>query len=161
MRASGARSGVELTGDRMFSHRIRRLVGVSLVALGVITWLAVRSEGSNWAITLLVIGWILMPTLLFVSLSMPLLRYLLVVPGTTVSIGLIGMTVGADGTEALGWFLIFLGITVGGLMGMWFWYRWVPVPRMLDDPYGWPRLTVLALHIGFILIGAALVFAST
>ena len=160
--ASAARgSGVELTGDRWFAHRVRRLVFVSAIALGVITLLAVRSGGPTWSVVLLAAGWVLMPVILAASLRRPMLRYALVVPATLVTLGLLGMVFGTSGTELLGWAMLTAGILLGGTLGMWFWYRWMPVPRAFDDPYGTARMILVAIHIGLVLVGAAIVFTAT
>lgn len=161
MRSADVRAGVELTNDRMFTHRVRRLIAVSAIALGVITWLAYRADGPSWSLVLLAAGWVLMPTILAASLRRPLLRYALVIPASLVTIGLFGMLATTSGTEMVGWALITIGILVGGTLGMWFWYRWIPVPRSLDDPYGFARIALVGLHIGFVLIGAAIVFTAT
>jgi hypothetical protein len=154
-----AGSGVELTTDRLFAHRIRRLVVISAVALGVIFGLAFANDGETWMLVLLGIGWVTMPTILALSLRRPLLRYALLVPASAVSIGLIGMTLGAPDSTGAGWLLITLGILLGGGLGAWFWFRWFPVPRPFDDPYGVPRVTLVGLHIGLVLIGMAMVIA--
>jgi hypothetical protein len=152
-----AGSGIELTGDRLFTHRVRRLVAISAVALGVIWGLAFLEEPPAWILALLALGWVSMPTVLAASLGRPLLRYALIVPAGAVSIGLIGMVITAPEETATGWLLITSGILLGGFLGVWFWFRWLPVPRILDDPFGWPRVVLVGLHLALILIGAALV----
>ncbi len=154
-----SRSGIELTGDRLFIHRVRRLVAISTVALGVIWGLAFVEEAPTWVLVLLAIGWASMPTILAASLNRPSLRYALVVPATSVSVGLIGMVMAAPQDTVTGWILITAGIVLGGFLGVWFWFRWLPVPRILDDPFGWPRVTLVGLHLALILVGAALVWA--
>lgn len=155
-----SRSGIELTPDRLFSHRIRRLVAISSVALGVIWGLAFAEGAATWILVLLGVGWVSMPTILAASLRRPFLRYALVVPAGTVSFGLIGMVMAAPQETVTGWLIIAAGILLGGFLGVWFWFRWLPVPRMLDDPFGWPRVTLVGLHLALILVGAALVWAS-
>jgi hypothetical protein len=154
------RPGVELTTDPLFARRIRRLVAVSAVALGVIAWLAVRSGGPRATVILLVFGWVIMPVVLAASLSRPRLRYALVLPTTLATLGLVGMVLSTDGTEMIGWMLVTLGIAVGGSLGMWLWYRWFPVPYVLDDPFGVPRMTLLSVHIILVISGAMVVFVS-
>lgn len=154
-----AGSGVELTADRLFAHRIRRLVAISTVALGVIFGLALADDAEVWVLVLLGIGWATMPAILVLSLRRPLLRYALLLPATAVSIGLIGETLGAPNSTGGGWLLITLGILLGGTLGAWFWFRWFPVPRAFDDPYGVPRVALVGLHIGLVLIGMAMVVA--
>ena len=161
MNRVGARHGVELTDDRIFAHRVRRLVAISAVALGVITWLALRADGPSWSIMLLAAGWVLMPTVLAISLRRPPVRYALVIPASLVIVGLWGMVTTATGTELLGWTLLFAGILLGGTLGMVFWYRWLSVPRQFNDPFGPARMTLVAIHIGLVLAGAAIVFSAT
>ena len=79
------------------------------------------------------------------------------VPLFAVSIGLIGVTLGASDSTAGGWLLITLGILLGGALGAWFWFRWFPVPRLFDDPYGVPRVALVGVHIGLVLIGMTMV----
>jgi hypothetical protein len=154
-----AGSGVELTANRLFEHRIRRLVVVSTVALGVVWGLAFASDAPTWVLVLVAIGWVLMPTVLAFSLRRPRVRYALLVPASAVSIGLVGMTLAAPDSTDVGWLFITLGILVGGTLGAWFWFRWLPVPRALDDPYGTPRVALVGLHTGLVLIGVAMVVA--
>jgi hypothetical protein len=149
--------GIELTADRLFTHRVRRLVAISAVALGVIWGLAFVDEAPTWVLVLLVIGWVSMPTILAASLSRPSLRFALIVPASAVSFGLIGMVMNAPEATVMGWLLITAGILLGGLLGVWFWFRWLPVPRILDDPFGWPRVALVGLHLALILVGATLV----
>lgn len=150
-------SGIELTGDRLFTHRIHRLIAISTVALGVIWGLAFIDEAPAWVLVLLAIGWASMPTILAGSLRRPSLRFALVVPTSAESFGLIGMVMNAPEETMTGWLLITAGILLGGLLGVWFWFRWLPVPRILDDPFGWPRMTFVGLHLALILVGATLV----
>jgi hypothetical protein len=161
MRPADVRAGVELTDDRWFAHRVRRLVVVSAAALGIITLLAVRSDGPTWSVVLLVGGWALMPVILATSLRNPQVRFGLVLPASLVTVGLLGMLVSATGAELLGWAVMAAGILLGGTLGMWFWYRWVPVPARFNDPYGPARMTLVAIHIALVLIGAAIVFSAT
>ena len=153
------RAAVELTDDPAFTGRVRRLVLVSLVALGVITALAVRDHAATWVVLLMVIGWALMPSLLFLSIRSPGLRYGLLVPGTAFPLGVLGMAVAASGAESIGWWLIATGLTLGGAQGIWFWFRWMPVPHQLDDPFGRSRLTMIVVHVALLLVGIATVAA--
>lgn len=155
----GTGSGVELTANRLFAHRIRRLVVISTVALGIIWGLALADGAELWVLVPLGLGWVTMPTILALSLRRPLLRYALLIPATAVSIGLIGMTLTAPDSTDVGWLLVTLGVLVGGSLGAWFWFRWMPVPRALDDPYGAPRVALVGLHTGLVLIGMAMVAA--
>jgi len=98
-----------------------------------------------------------MPTILAASLSRPSLRFALIVPAGAVSIGLIGMVMTGPEATVTGWVLITVGILLGGFLGVWFWFRWLPVPRILNDPFGWPRMALVGLHLALILVGAVLV----
>ena len=151
------RAGLEMSGDRLFTHRVRRLVAVSVLALGVIWLLAFLDGAPVWVLAFLAVGWILMPTVLAVSVHRPLMRYALAVPATVVPVGLAGMMTTASGATAAGWAVLTGGIVFGGSLGLWFWFRWLPVPRVLDDPFGWPRVSLLGVHIALVLVGAAMV----
>jgi hypothetical protein len=153
-------SGIEITGDRAFTHRVRRLIAISAVALGVIWGLAYLEEAPAWILALLAIGWISMPTILAASLRRPSLRYVLVVPAGAVSVGLVGMVMTAPDETVIGWLLIAAGILLGGFLGVWFWFRWLPVPRILDDPFGWPRVALVSVHLALVLVGTALVMVA-
>jgi hypothetical protein len=153
------RPQVEMSKDVRFERRLRRLVGVSLVFLGVIAFLAwAKADADARTLALLVSGWILMPTLLFVSISKPLWRYLLAVPAVLMIVGLLRTTLDAD-TAVFGWWLITAGIAIGGTLGTWFWYRWLPVPSHLDDPFSPGRWALVAIHVGLVLAGIVLVLA--
>ena len=106
--------GVELTTDALFQRRVRRLVAISGVALGLIFWIAASDGAPWWVLALMGIGWILMPAFLAASLSNPSMRYLLVIPATTVGVGLIAMTLTTDGSNQSGWLLMTFGILSGG-----------------------------------------------
>ena len=58
----------------------------------------------------------------------------------------------------VGWVMILVGILVGATLGMWFWYRWLPVPDGFNDPYGARRMVLIGAHIGLVLFGVAVVF---
>ncbi len=153
------RTAVELTGDRLFQHRIQRLVVISAVALGVIWGLAYADDTAAWMLVLLGLGWVLMPTVLALSLRRPMTRYALMIPASAVSIGLVATTASATDSTVVGWVLITAGILLGGFLGTWFWFRWLPVPRALDDPFGGPRLALVGLHLGLVLVGMTMVGA--
>jgi hypothetical protein len=151
---------VELTHDRSFEARIRRLSIVSLIALGTITWLAIRDDASLAVVLLLTAGWILMPTLLRASLRRPLLRYGLSIPATLSAGGLTLFCLARPdlgGASVAGWWTITASLWFGALLGMWLWFRWLPVPTWLGDPFGPGRLALVTIHIGGVLIGIALV----
>lgn len=154
-------AGIELTPDRAFGHRVTRLAVVSLVALGLIWWLARSMVRAGPAIGwLLVVGWALMPTILAASLTWPRLRYALVVPSAAVSVALVAICLTALPAEPLlraGWLLITGGVLLGGTMGLWFWFRWMPVPPRLADPFSPGRWAMIGLHVGLVVIGLVLV----
>jgi len=159
----GPNAGIEMTSDARFARRVRRLSAVSSVALGVISLLALATTDVGWgAIALLVAGWITMPTLLAMSLERPQLRYLLVVPASIASIGLLftATTFDDPALAAIGWWLIAAGVWLGGALGAWFWFRWVPVPAALDDPFSTARWSLVAVHIALIVLGGACVVGS-
>lgn len=151
---------VELSGDRAFAGRVRRLGMVSLVALGAIWGLAAATlDAPPMVERVLAAGWVLMPSILFVSLARPMARYALVVPASLVSLGLLAIVIGwlpSAPIAAAGWVLILLGVSLGGVLGLWFWYRILPVPPGLDDPFSPARWTLVAVHVALIVIGAAL-----
>jgi hypothetical protein len=160
------RSAVEMTADRAFARRVIRLAFTSAVALGVVWALARTVRQAHPAIAwLLAGGWLLMPTVLFASLSRPLLRYALVVPATLVSVALVALSVAVipvGGMAAVGWVLVTCGVLVGGTLGLWFWFRLMPVPAALNDPFSRWRWALVGIHVmlvvsGLLLVGADLV----
>ncbi len=149
---------LELTADPRMQRRVQRLTVVSLVALGAIAVLAALG-GASWFITgLLVAGWVLMPSVLAWSLARPMARYLLVVPATLVSLALLALSLGwaqgASGTQ-VGWLLITAGVLLGGTLGLWTWYRVLPVPPALDDPVAPGRWALIGVHVALVLVGLA------
>jgi hypothetical protein len=158
MIGSGRQPSIELTTDPFFAHRVRRLVWISSIALGVIALLAIRSDAPGWSIVMLVAGWVLMPMILALSLRRPKVRYGLVIPASLVTLGLLGPVTVSIGASLVGWVMILVGILVGATLGMWFWYRWLPVPHGFNDPYGARRMVLIGAHIGLVLFGVAVVF---
>lgn len=153
----------ELSTDQRFLGRLRRLVVVSSVVLGLIAlFAALSTEASSLVIGLLVSGWILMPALLHAGIDRPRIRYLLALPATLVAAGLISVAVGFAGEPAaqIGWWLITAGVLVGGSLGTWFWYRWMPVPGALQDPFSPGRLALIGVHVALVIIGVVLVIAA-
>ena len=148
---------VELSADRRMARRVTRLGFVSLVALGLVWGLSAATlEAPWWVNATLLAGWALMPTVLFGSLSRPRLRYALLLPGSLVSVGLLGICVAwlpAAPLAAAGWWLMTAGVLLGGGLGLWFWYRLLPVPASFDDPYSAGRWGLIALHVGLIVVG--------
>lgn len=153
----------ELSDDRAFAVRVKRLGMVSLVALGLIWWLAVTTTDAPRAVgAMLAAGWALMPLTLFASLRLPALRYALVLPASLVGVGLLLVVAAwlpASPAAAIGWQLVTGGVVLGGILGAWFWFRLLPVPAGLDDPFSPGRWVLISLHVGLIVVG--LVLAAT
>lgn len=157
-----SRTPIEMTNDAAFSRRVRRLVVISLVALGAIWALALATtEAPLVADLLLAAGWIGMPTLLLASLERPRLRFLLTAPAISVTVGLVMVALqsGMEGLALAGWWLTSAGVGVGGALGTWFWFRWIPVPRELDQPFSSGRWALIGLHAALVVAGIALVVA--
>lgn len=149
-----------MTADRRFGARVVRLAVTSAVALGLIFALWVASHPAlSAAGAALGSGWILMPALLLLSLRRPALRYSLAVPAALVTLALIEISLvqPAPALAHAGWLLICGGIVLGGLLGGWFWFRLLPVPRSLDDPFAPGRWALIAVHVGLILAGMGVV----
>lgn len=49
------------------------------------------------------------------------------------------------------------GVLMGGVLGLWFWFRLVPVPRFLDDPFSPGRWALVTAHIILIVAGLGLI----
>lgn len=151
---------IELTADRRFAGRVRRLALTAVVALGLIWAMAITTLDAPPIVGIaLAAGWATMPTILFASLPRPRLRYALVVPSTLVGMGLLAISarwLPANAITATGWLLMTAGILLGGLLGLWFWFRLVPVPEPLDDPFSPARLALIGVHIALIVIGMGL-----
>ncbi|MCJ7711481.1 MAG: hypothetical protein MUQ32_11710 [Chloroflexi bacterium] len=158
--ALGRAVPIELTVDRRIRSRILRLAAVSLVALGLVTGLAAATLDAPAAVVAsLALGWVLMPTVLVWSLSELRVRYLLVVPSTLVTLGLLAICLGwmpASALAATGWLLMTIGVGLGGVFGLWLWFRLMPVPAGLDDPLAPGRWALIGVHVGFVVIGWAL-----
>lgn len=154
-----------MTADPRFAGRVVRLALTSLVALGLIFLLwAVMKQRSALIGAGLGAGWALMPSLLLLSLRWPEVRYGLVVPSASVGLGLVGLCLfdlPPSAAGSAGWILITCGVLFGGLLGAWFWFRWLPVPAALDDPYSRDRWVLIGIHVGLIVAGIVLVGAST
>ena len=154
-------SGIEMSADPCFGRRIRRLAATSLVALGVI-WLlwALRLETHPVIGVCLAAGWLLMPLTLWLSLRRPTLRYGLIVPSALVSLALVAIcatALPADPLGRAGWFTLTSGILFGGVLGFWFWFRWLPVPASLHDPFAPGRWLLVAVHVGMICLGLLMI----
>lgn len=158
--AAGRRVPVELTDDPPFERRVRRLAAVSAVALGLIWGLAATALEAPTAVDLAFLaGWLLMPLTLVASLSRPRIRHALVLPASFVSIGLLAVCVGwlpDEPSRAAGWLLMTAGVALGGGMGLWLWYRLLPVPSWLDHPFSRGRWVLIGIHVALIVAGFAL-----
>jgi len=151
---------VELGPDSAFAGRVRRLGTVSLVALGLVWGLSVTTLDAPAPVdVVLAAGWALMPLTLFASLARPVIRYALVIPSTLVSLGLLAIVIWwlpSVPIAAAGWVLVTAGVLLGGVLGLWFWYRLLPVPAALDDPFSRGRWTLIAVHVSLIVVGLVL-----
>ena len=158
--ALGRAVPTELTDDRRIRGRVVRLAVVSLVALGLVAGLAAATLDAPPAILAgLATGWVLMPTVLAWSLREPRVRYLLVVPSSLVTLGLLAICIGwmpASAMAAAGWLLMTLGVALGGVLGLWLWFRLLPVPAALDDPLAPGRWALIAVHVALVVVGWAL-----
>jgi hypothetical protein len=151
---------IELSADPTFSRRVRRLGLVSLVAPGLIWWLAAtRLPVPPLLLAALFAGWWLMPAVLFASVPSPALRPLLIVPATLITVPVLAIVVWRlpdQPVAAFGWGLIAVGLLLGGVLGGWFWFRWAPVPAALHDPFSPARWGLIVVHVGCIILGFAL-----
>jgi hypothetical protein len=151
---------VELSTDARFARRVKRLALTSVVALGVIWWLAATTLATPPFVGIaLAVGWVLMPTVLVASLTHPRLRYALVLPATLIRAALLAISIWwlpPGPMAAAGWLLIMTGISLGGVLGVWFWFRLLPVPASLDDPFSAGRLALIGLHVALIVTGLPL-----
>jgi hypothetical protein len=76
-----------------------------------------------------------------------------------VSVGLLAIAVGwlpAERAAAGGWLLMTAGVALGGALGLWLWYRLVPVPAALDDPFSPLRWSLVGVHVSLVVVGFAL-----
>ncbi len=155
-------TSIEMTRDARFGVRVIRLAATSLVALGLIWGFQLATLQTPAFVGIcLATGWVLMPVLLTASLRWPMARYGLALPSTLVGLGLITICLTAlppDWDAArVGWLMTTAGVLMGGVLGLWFWFRLAPVPRFLDDPFGPGRWTLVAVHIVLIVVGLALI----
>jgi hypothetical protein len=152
---------IELTTDKRFARRVIRLAWTSLATLGFIWWLDTGTLESHWGIGVgLLGGWVLMPSILWLSLRWPEVRYALVLPSSLVSLALLAICLTALPDQAVprtGWVLVTSGVFLGGLLGLWFWFRWLPVPAQLHDPFSPGRWALVCVHISLILGGLTLI----
>lgn len=155
---------VELSADSRMTGRVRRLSAVSAVVLGLVWALATWTLDVPVAIEVaLLAGWILMPATLLASLSHLAARYWLVLPSTLVSLGLLAISIGwlpQEAGAAAGWLLMTAGVLLGGAMGIWLWFRVLPVPAALDDPVSLGRWMLIAVHVALVAAGVLLVIVA-
>ena len=159
-------TSVEMTRDSRFGVRVIRLAATSVVALGLIWGFQFATLHTSAFVGIcLAAGWVLMPVVLTASLRWPLARYGLAIPSTLVGVGLIAICLTALppdwGAVRIGWLVITVGVLIGGVLGLWFWFRLAPVPRFLDDPFSPGRWTLVAVHIVLIIAGLALISLGT
>ena len=141
--------------------RVARLAVTSAIALGMIWQLArrtpVRGSGAEIA---LAAGWLLMPSILVLSLRWRRWRYALIAPSLLVLGGLVWMcavALPAGGAARVGWLVLTAGIAMGGALGMWFWYEWMPIPESWRDPNARARWGFIAVHVALVVAGGVLV----
>ena len=162
-RALGRPVPVELTDDPRIIGRVKRLALVSAVMLGIIWALAVDTLVSPYIVGgLLFAGWILMPVTLVASLYNVAARYWLALPSTLVTLGLLLVVLTKlpdEPVAAAGWLLMLVGVALGGGMGLWLWFRVLPVPHALDDPVANGRWILIGGHVALVVAGALLVSA--
>ncbi|MES1204413.1 MAG: hypothetical protein ABUS79_00625 [Pseudomonadota bacterium] len=156
------RVGVEMSADPAFLGRVRRLAAVSAIDLGLLWALAVATldEGHGAIRLALLAGWLTMPTVLAASLWRPAVRLLVAVPAVLVGGALIAICLTAlppNGAARAGWLTTTAGILFGGFLGSWFWYRWLPVPASLRNPFSRARLGLIAAHVTLVVVGQILV----
>ena len=160
------RPPIEMTTDPRFARRVLRLAITSVFALALIWFLCQTTLETHPAIGgSLAGGWLLMPTILGLSLRWPRLRYGLIVPSILVTVALLAICATAlpgNNVAASGWVAVTGGVLLGAGLGVWFWFRWMPVPTDLTDPFSRGRLALIIAHVSLIDIGLGLVgLAST
>ena len=153
----------EMSDDPGFGRRIKRLVAISAVALGMISLLAILDgHVGRLSVVMLFSGWLLMPAILYTSLQTPPWRYLLMAPAGLVSAALVILTIGYEGSPqaGLGWWLVTGGVLLGAGLGAWFWFRMLPVPDRLTDPFSAGRWVLIAVHTGLVVAGMTVILLS-
>ncbi len=153
-----------MTADAAFAKRVTRLAITSALVLGCIWVLSAATLQAPPVVgAALAGGWILMPSILGLSLRWPRLRYALLVPSALVAVALLAICATAlprDDLARIGWLLVTGGVLLGGVLGVWFWFRWLPVPTGLSDPFSPGRWALIAVHVSLIVAGLALVSLS-
>ncbi len=155
---------VELGVGAAFSRRVVRLAVTSALVLPLIWLLSTTTLRAHPLIgAALAAGWLLMPLILGLSLRRPRLRYALIVPSSFVSVALLAICLTAlpdDNVASAGWLLMTGGVLLGGVLGIWFWFRWMPVPARLTDPFSAGRWALIVAHVSLIVAGLVLVGVS-
>ena len=77
-------------------------------------------------------------------------------PGTSPAGAVITTSSGTKDSLSM---LVTAGILLGSVLGLWFWYRLLPVPSALDDPFSPGRWTLIGIHIAMIVLGLMLASA--
>jgi hypothetical protein len=151
---------IELSADPRFARRVQRLGSVSLIAPGLIWWVAATRLALPQALLIaLLAGWWLMPAVLFGSIPLPSIRPLLIVPASLITVPVLAIVVGqypGQPIAGLGWILIAVGLLLGCVSGGWFWFCWAPVPNALDDPFTPERWRLIVIHVALICSGMVL-----
>lgn len=139
--------------------RVRRLAVVSSIALGLVWWLSLDVSGAGalerWG---LLAGWVLMPATLVASLFDAWARFAVGVPASLVS--LVALRLTWLEFPSAGWMLLAAGVLLGGMLGMWSWFRWAPIPAMFRAPYGRGRRALIAVHVALTAAGIAAIVAA-
>lgn len=81
-------------------------------------------------------------------------------PSVLVSLSLLAICLTAsipDLAMRIGWLLLTVGIWFGGLLGVWFWFRWLPVPYVLNEPFSTARWMLILVHVALIVAGIGMV----
>ena len=153
---------VELTHDRASSVASDGWRSSARSRSGLIWALVVTSLDAPAVVDVgFAAGWLLMPSTLVASLAAadapvrarrPRVAGLARPPGGLSSAGCPPTPVAATGWLAYpdG------GRRLGAGLGLWFWYRLLPVPAALDDPFSAGRWALVGAHIGLVVAGAIL-----
>jgi hypothetical protein len=75
----------------------------------------------------------------------------------------LGWAQGSSGSQVggsqVGWMLVTAGVLLGGTLGLWTWYRVLPVPPPLDDPVAPGRWALIGVHVALVLLGLVMLVA--
>ena len=163
--ATLATPGISLLGvgpEAALARRIARLAATSVFGLGAVWFLEERTLFVRPEVgAALACGWVLMPAILAASLWRPWLRYALTLPASlvTAALAFVCLTALPAGLLAqAGWLLLTGGVALGAVLGMWLWYRWMPVPAALADPESPGRWALVGLHVALVLAGLSAIW---